>query len=168
MIRQRSSFLLLLLGVLFGSVLTRLGPEHTPDSSLAEAADDPHDKRAAASQTNDPRAADSGDQTPIGPKWWPSKWGADDQRGAANLMTAEKVLEATRSIKTGKVYQLGRVYERDMPTFPHRTFRLTIPAFRAEPRGDNMQIGRDEFFVGEIGQMALEPSRCRDCVLRAR
>src|SRR5256886_16673022 len=64
--------------------------------------------------------------TPIGKKWWPSRWGADDQRGAANLMNAERVLEATKLIRTGKVYHLGRVYEREMPTFPHRTFRLTI------------------------------------------
>jgi kynurenine formamidase len=93
--------------------------------------------------------------TPIGKKWWPSRWGADDQRGAANLMTAEHVLEATKLIRTGKVYHLGRVYEREMPTFPHRTFRLTIPAFRGA-RGENMQVGRDEFFVGEIGQMGTQ------------
>lgn len=95
------------------------------------------------------------DETPIGPKWWPSKWGVEDQRGAANLMTPERVLEAAKLIRTGKVYQLGRVYERDMPTFPHRTFRLTIPAFR-RVRGDNNQVGRDEFFVGEIGQMGTQ------------
>jgi kynurenine formamidase len=95
------------------------------------------------------------EETPIGPKWWPSKWGPEDQRGAANLMTPQKVLEATSLIKTGKVYQLGRVYERDMPTFPHRTFQLTLPAFRTS-QGENMQVGRDEFFVGEIGQMGTQ------------
>src|SRR5205814_6205232 len=25
-------------------------------------------------------------ETPIGPKWWPSEYGADDQRGAANRL----------------------------------------------------------------------------------
>jgi kynurenine formamidase len=95
------------------------------------------------------------DETPIGARWWPSPWGADDQRGAANLLNAQKVLEATRLIKQGKVYQLGRVYERDMPTFPHRTFRLTIPAFR-KAEGENRRVGRDEFFVGEIGQMGTQ------------
>jgi kynurenine formamidase len=94
-------------------------------------------------------------ETPIGSKWWPSRWGADDQRGAANLMSAERVLQASKLIRTGQTYQLGRVYERDMPTFPHRTFRLTIPAFRTV-RGMNQQIGRDEFFVGEIGQMGTQ------------
>ena len=40
-----------------------------------------------------------GDETPIGPKWWPSEWGADDQRGAANRLTAAKVLEAKDLIR---------------------------------------------------------------------
>jgi len=101
-------------------------------------------------------AQSGGDETPIGPKWWPSRWGAEDQRGAANLMNPKKVLEGASLIRTGKVYQLGQVYEREMPTFPFRTFRLTIPAFRAAPRGANMQVGRDEFFVGEIGQMGTQ------------
>ena len=70
-------------------------------------------------------------------------------------MNAERVVEAAKLIQSGKTYQLGRVYEREMPIFPHRTFRLTIPAFRTV-RGSNRQVGRDEFFVGEIGQMGTQ------------
>ena len=33
-------------------------------------------------------------QTPTGSRWWPSEWGPDDQRGAANRLTPEKVIEA--------------------------------------------------------------------------
>ena len=94
-------------------------------------------------------------ETPVGSKWWPSKWGAEDQRGAANLMTPAKVLEATQLIKKGQVYQLGRIYQREMPTFPNRTFALTIPAFRSV-QGENMQFGQDEFFVGEIGPLGYD------------
>src|ERR1051326_7498065 len=72
-------------------------------------------------------AAGTSDETPIGPRWWPSEWGADDQRGAANRLTPEKVLEATKLIKAGKVYSLGRVYERGMPLPGDRHFVLTIP-----------------------------------------
>src|SRR5207237_7027627 len=74
-------------------------------------------------------ASRSGDQqeTPIGPPWWPSEWGAADQRGAANRLTPQKVLEATRLVKDGKVYQLGHVYEHGMPLFGKRHFSLTIP-----------------------------------------
>jgi hypothetical protein len=110
--------------------------------------------RTGARAAEDGSGGPSG-ETPIGAKWWPSRYGPDDQRGAANLMTPARALEASRLIRTGQTYQLGRVYERDMPTFPHRTFRLTIPAFR-EVRGANRQVGRDEFFVGEIGQMGTQ------------
>src|SRR5438094_8660367 len=46
--------------------------------------------------------------TPIGPQWWPSRWGPGDEAGASNLMTPEKVLEAVKLITAGKVYRLGR------------------------------------------------------------
>src|SRR5262245_24908436 len=42
-------------------------------------------------------------ETPIGAKWWPSEWGPDDQRGAANRLTPQKVLEAKELITTGKI-----------------------------------------------------------------
>ena len=37
-------------------------------------------------------------------KWWPSKWGADDQAGASNHITPAKVLDASKWIKDGKIY----------------------------------------------------------------
>ena len=39
----------------------------------------------------------------------PSKWGAGDQRGSANHMKPETVLRAARLIRTGQVFELGRV-----------------------------------------------------------
>jgi hypothetical protein len=69
----------------------------------------------------------SSDETPIGKRWWPSPWGADDQRGAANRLTPEKVLEANNLIREGKIYQLGRLYEFGMPLPGKRHFSLTIP-----------------------------------------
>lgn len=136
---QLRNLVLIGIGAVMGATLIRF-TDHTPNRELL-------------AQDTTPKA---GDETPVGPRWWPSKWGAEDERGAANLMTPDKVLQATKLIQKGDVYQLGRVYERDMPTFPHRTFRLTIPAFRNEPRGTNRQVGRDEFFVGEIGQMGTQ------------
>ncbi len=66
-------------------------------------------------------------QTPTGPRWWPSEWGPDDQRGAANRITPAKVLEAVGLIKEGRIYQLGRVYELGMPLFGNRHYSLTMP-----------------------------------------
>ncbi len=45
----------------------------------------------------------------------PSKWGAADQRGAGNHMKPETVLRATRLIRTGEIFELGRVLKADMP-----------------------------------------------------
>ena len=43
---------------------------------------------------------------PAEPKPGSSKYGADDQRGAANLITAQKVLQAASLIKKGKIYDI--------------------------------------------------------------
>ena len=40
-------------------------------------------------------------------KWYPSKWGADDQLGSFNMNGPERTLEAAKLIKTGKTYRLG-------------------------------------------------------------
>ncbi|MBI3462411.1 MAG: cyclase family protein [Planctomycetes bacterium] len=96
-------------------------------------------------------------QTPIGSKWWPSPWGPADQRGAANRLTADKVLQATQLIRTGKVYQLGRVYEHGMPLPGKRHFSLTIPGSpTGGPQGQNQLVSHDEMFSGEIGQVGTQ------------
>src|SRR6516164_8533956 len=96
-------------------------------------------------------------ETPIGPRWWPSEYGPDDQRGAANRMTAEKVLTATKLIQTGKVYQLGRLYEHGMPLPGKRHFSLTIPGSpTGGPIGKNQGVHHDELFSGEIGQIGTQ------------
>src|SRR5436190_19595582 len=62
-----------------------------------------------------------------GDRWYPSRWGANDQRGAANRMTPAKVLEAKSLITRGTVYSLGRLYEPGMPMFGTRHYSLRIP-----------------------------------------
>ena len=65
--------------------------------------------------------------TPIGPPWWPSRWGADDEAGASNLMTPENVLRVLPLIRSGRIFELGRVYQAEMPLFGARIFGLRIP-----------------------------------------
>jgi len=97
------------------------------------------------------------EETPIGPKWWPSEWGADDQRGAANRLTPEKVLEAKALIRAGKVYQLGRLYEHGMPIPGKRHFSLTIPGRpTGVAPGKNKLVHNDELISGEIGQIGTQ------------
>ena len=87
--------------------------------------------------------------------WYPSKWGKDDQRGAANLLTATKVLEAASLIKEGKVYQLGRVYEAGMPLFGTRHYSLLIPQTGSTDHA-NKVTWHDEIVSGEIGQIGTQ------------
>jgi kynurenine formamidase len=97
------------------------------------------------------------DPTPIGPRWWPSEWGAGDQRGAANRVTAERVKEASRLIQAGKLYSLGRVYEHGMPLPGKRHFSLTIPGSpTGGPSGKNQGVYHDDLFSGEIGQIGTQ------------
>ncbi len=96
-------------------------------------------------QTQVAQAQAAGD-TPIGPKWWPSRWGPQDEAGASNWITPAKVLEAARLIKTGKIYELGRVYEAEMPLFGARVFALRIPGTpTGGPFGKNKLVYHDEF-----------------------
>src|SRR5262245_66647071 len=43
----------------------------------------------------------------------PSKWGAGDQRGSANLMKPETVMRAAKLIRSGEVFELGAVLSPD-------------------------------------------------------
>lgn len=104
-----------------------------------------------------PGAADEPPNTPIGDKWWPAEFGADDQRGAANRITAEKVVEAAKLIHSGKIYQLGRLYEHGMPLPGKRHFSLTIPGLpTGPPTGQNSLVHNDELISGEIGQVGTQ------------
>ena len=87
--------------------------------------------------------------------WYPSPWGPADQRGAANRITAAKVLEAKNLITRGTVYQLGRTYEAGMPLFGTRHFSLRIPQTYG-PLGANRTMYHDEIVSGEIGQVGTQ------------
>ena len=58
--------------------------------------------------------------------WWPSPHGVNDQAGNSNYITAEKILKALRIPKTGQTYELGRIYEAEMPQYGYRPYFLTI------------------------------------------
>jgi kynurenine formamidase len=92
-----------------------------------------------------------------GARWWPSRWGADDQAGASNWITPEKVLDAVKSIKDGKIYRIGRVYESGMPAFGGRAFALRIPGTpTGGPFGANKLVYHDEFLSTEVGQTGTQ------------
>ena len=98
---------------------------------------------------------------PVQPKvdlvgdWYPSVWGKADQRGAANRLTPQKVLEAGQLIRTGLVYQLGRLYEAGMPVYGTRHFSLRIPR-TSGPLGENQLTWHEEIVSGELGQVGTQ------------
>src|SRR5262245_36962336 len=58
--------------------------------------------------------------------WTKSKWGPDDEIGAANYMKPDLVVKAAQLVKTGKTYALGIPVSSSTPAYPPRTFKVTI------------------------------------------
>ena len=85
----------------------------------------------------------------------PSRWGADDERGSMNHQKPAAVLKATRLIRTGEVYELGRVLSSAMPLFGTRSFDLhtkrTFMNTAPNRRGSN-----EELVVTELGQVGTQ------------
>jgi kynurenine formamidase len=85
----------------------------------------------------------------------PSKWGAGDQRGSGNHMKPETVLRAARLIRTGEVFELGRVLSESMPLPAGRRFEVLTKRTRNDP-GVNRRGSNEELVVSEIGQVGTQ------------
>jgi kynurenine formamidase len=84
----------------------------------------------------------------------PSKWGAGDERGAANHMKPQSVLNAVKLIKTGEVIELGHVLNDQMPLGP-RTFNMQLKR-SAAAAGTNKRAGNEEIITAEMGQVGTQ------------
>jgi len=85
----------------------------------------------------------------------PAKWGAGDERGAANHMKPETVLRAARLIRTGQVFELGRPLAASMPLQATRTFELHTKR-TTELQGSNRRGSNEELVLAEIGQVGTQ------------
>ena len=56
----------------------------------------------------------------------PSRWGADDEIGSANLITPASVAEASKLVTTGRTYSLGITIDSTTPAFPPRSLSLQV------------------------------------------
>jgi kynurenine formamidase len=83
----------------------------------------------------------------------PSRWGADDEIGNANLITAESVLAASGLIKTGKTYSLGIIVDSTTPAFPPRGLSLQVvqPNQQESARPFSTMTYNDDVFQGWFG-----------------
>jgi kynurenine formamidase len=85
----------------------------------------------------------------------PSKWGAGDERGAANHMGPKSVLSATRLIKTGEVIELSYPLNARMPLAPGRVYDMQV---KRTAIGDaaNKRNGNEELIIAEMGQVGTQ------------
>ncbi len=56
----------------------------------------------------------------------PSKWGKDDELGAANYVTPKQVMTAAELVKKGESHPLGIVIDMETPAFPPRGLSLQV------------------------------------------
>jgi kynurenine formamidase len=94
-------------------------------------------------------------QPPADNQRCPSKWGKDDQRGAANLMSPETVLRATRLIRAGEVIELGHIHSGTMPLSAGRRFELDTKRTTMSPQS-NRRGSNEELVIAEIGQVGTQ------------
>ncbi len=86
--------------------------------------------------------------------WYPSKHGAGDTLGAINHLSADKVVQAARLVKTGKSYPLGVVTGWETPAYPPRHYAITIiqPGQNDGPTmGSNRATGNDDLLYTWMG-----------------
>jgi kynurenine formamidase len=94
-------------------------------------------------------------QPPAPAQRCPSKWGAEDERGAANHMRPETVLRAAQLIKTGEAIELGWTLSSDMPLFGTRRFDLHTKR-TGGPMGSNKRYTNEELVITELGQVGTQ------------
>lgn len=86
--------------------------------------------------------------------WTKSKWGPDDEIGAANLITPDSVLQAAKLVKTGKTYNLGIVIDSTTPAFAPRTMSVTVlqpNQISGSGLGPTKTTYNDDIFMGWLG-----------------
>ncbi len=85
----------------------------------------------------------------------PSRWGAADERGAANHVTPQSVLNALKLVKTGEIIELAHVLNNQMPFSGPRRFDLHLKVPNPVP-GSNNRVTNEEVVISEIGQVGTQ------------
>ena len=84
-----------------------------------------------------------------------SEWGQNDEAGNANLITNESVLEALKSVETGRTYSLGLIVDSNTPAYPPRSLELTVvQPFQQFGAGVDLYpnfAANDDIFSGWLG-----------------
>ncbi|WP_284944504.1 cyclase family protein [Acidisoma cladoniae] len=101
------------------------------------------------------RSDDPAESPALGTHWYPSRWGAEDQRGNGNLMGPEKIRAALALVSRHEIIKLGHPYDAQIPLAPGRLFGLRMPGGpTGGPHGGRSKtVWNDEFLATEIGQI---------------
>ncbi|MEC9434215.1 MAG: cyclase family protein [Pseudomonadota bacterium] len=83
----------------------------------------------------------------------PSKWGADDEIGSANLVTSEQVLMASKLVKKGMSAPLGITISRDTPAFAPRSLSMQVVQPGQNGGKDPLGYGGGGVYNDDIIQM---------------
>jgi kynurenine formamidase len=102
-----------------------------------------------------PMASAQGWRPPTDAERCPSTWGATDERGAANLMTPERVVRAARLIKTGDVFELAYPLHAAMPFYGDRVYSQQLKRTNW-PGGSNNRGSNEEMITTELGQVGTQ------------
>lgn len=87
--------------------------------------------------------------------WWPHPiWGGEDQAGASNWITPEKILSSLSVVETGKVYELGFPYENGMALIGSRSYELVLPVTSGP--SENGLRSHGERLTASIGQVGTQ------------
>ena len=86
--------------------------------------------------------------------WCKSKWGPNDEIGAANLLTPALAAEAAKLVRTGKTYGLGFETNANTAAYAPRTWSLTV----VQPgQAGGVSLGgtkttyNDDIYMGWVG-----------------
>ena len=85
--------------------------------------------------------------------WCKSKWGPNDEIGAANLLTPELARDAAKLVKTGKTYRLGVETNANTPAYGTRTWSLLIQQpgqAGGGSIGPNKATYNDDIYMGYV------------------
>ncbi len=81
--------------------------------------------------------------------WCKSKYGPNDEIGAANLLTPEMARDAAKLVKTGKTYRLGVETNAQTPAYGTRTWAMVVHP-GGPPVGPTKTTGNDDIYLGYV------------------
>jgi hypothetical protein len=92
-------------------MLSRSGASLASRTSFEVVETSPAQGNPGQTSSNAPAVSESENALTYRRNW--GRWGANDQLGAVNLITAQKRAAAAALVKTGRTVSLGRVFEPD-------------------------------------------------------